>query len=107
MKIHKGDTVRILTGKDRGAEGVVSRAIPDRDKVIVEGVNVAKRHTKPRSAEDPGGIVDKEMPIDVSNVALLSPADGKPTRVGYKVDDQGNKVRVCRRSGEVIPEPKP
>ena len=107
MKIHKGDTVRVLTGKDRGAEGVVSEAFPGREKVIVEGVNVAKRHTKPRSAEDPGGILDKEMPIDASNVALLSPADGKPTRVGYKIDDKGKKVRVCRRSGEVIPEPKP
>jgi large subunit ribosomal protein L24 len=104
MKIHRGDTVRVLTGKDRGAEGVVSQAFPDRGKVIVEGVNVAKRHTKPRSAEDPGGILDKEMPIDVSNVAVLSPADGKPTRIGYKVDDKGQKVRVCRRSGEEIPE---
>ena len=104
MKIHKGDTVRILTGKDRGVEGVVSAAFPDREKVIVEGANVAKRHTKPRSADDPGGILDKEMPIDVSNVALLSPKDGKPTRVGYKIDSKGKKVRVCRRSGEEIPE---
>jgi large subunit ribosomal protein L24 len=104
MKIQKGDTVRVLTGKDRGAEGEVSAAFPDRGTVIVEGVNVAKRHTKPRSAEDPGGILDKEMPIDVSNVALLSPKDGKPTRVGYKTDSKGNKVRICRRSGEEIPE---
>jgi large subunit ribosomal protein L24 len=107
MKIHKGDTVRVLTGKDRGTEAVVSAAFPDRNKVTVEGVNVAKRHTKPRSAEDPGGILDKEMPIDVSNVALLSPKDGKPTRVGYKIDSKGNKTRVCRRTGDEIPEAKP
>lgn len=107
MRIRKGDTVRVLTGKDRGAEGVVSAVFPEKEKVIVDGVNVAKRHTKPRSAEDPGGILDKEMPIDASNVALLSPKDGKPTRVGYKIDSKGNKTRVCRRSGEEIPEGKP
>lgn len=105
MKIRKGDTVQILTGKDRGTEGVVTRAFPELGKVIVEGVNVAKRHTKPRSAEEPGGILDKEMPIDASNVAVLSPADGKPTRIGYKGEGK-NKVRVCRRSGKEIPEPK-
>jgi large subunit ribosomal protein L24 len=104
MKIRKGDKVRVLAGKDKGRDGLVTMAFPDRDKVIVEGVNIAKRHTKPRSAEDPGGIIDKEMPIHVSNVAVLSPKDDKPTRVGYRVDDDGTKVRVCRRTGVEIPE---
>ena len=104
MKIHKGDKVRILAGKDKGREGVVSQSFPDRDKVIVEGMNIAKRHTKPRSQEDPGGIIDKEMPIHVSNVAVLSPKDSKPTRIGYKVNDDGSKVRVCKRTGVEIPQ---
>jgi large subunit ribosomal protein L24 len=104
MKIRKGDRVQVLAGKDRGREGVVVEAMPTRNKVIVEGVNIAKRHTKPRSAEEPGGIIDKAMPVHVSNVAVLSPADGKPTRVGYKINADGTKVRVCRRTGQEIPE---
>jgi large subunit ribosomal protein L24 len=103
MKIRKGDRVRILSGKDRGKEGVIAVAFPATGKVIVEGHNTARRHTKPRSAEDPGGIVDKDMPMDVSTVAILSPSDGKPTRVGYTIDG-GTKVRVCRRTGAEIPE---
>jgi large subunit ribosomal protein L24 len=103
MKIRKGDRVVVLSGKDKGREGVVARALPDRQKVIVEGVNIARKHQKPRSAEQPGGIIDKSMPIHVSNVALVSPGDGKPTRVGYRLDD-GRKVRVCRRTGAEIPE---
>ncbi len=104
MKIRKGDRVRIMSGKDAGRESTVSAAFPATGKVTVEGYNIAKRHTKPRSAEEPGGILDKEMPLDVSNVMVLSPADGKPTRVGYKVLDDGSKVRVCKRTGEEIPE---
>lgn len=103
MKIRKGDRVRILSGKDRDKEGVVSVAFPATGKVIVEGYNTAKRHTKARSAEEPGGIVDKDMPMDVSNVAVLSPEDGKPTRVGYKIDGD-RKIRICRRTGAEIPE---
>lgn len=103
MKIRKGDRVRILSGKDRNKEGVVSAAFPATRKVIVEGHNTAKRHTKARSAEDPGGIVDKDMPMDASNVAVLSPEDGKPTRVGYKFDGD-RKVRICKRTGAEIPE---
>lgn len=103
MRIRKGDTVRVLSGKDRGAEGTVVAAFPDRNKVIVEGVNTARRSTKPRSQEEPGGIIDKDMPIHVSNVAVVSPSDGKPTRVGYKVED-GKKVRICKRTGAEIPE---
>ena len=103
MKIRKGDRVRILSGKDRGREGVVSAAFPATGKVIVEGYNVARRHTKPRSADEPGGIIDKDMPMDVSNVAVLSPKDGKPTRVGYAWEGD-DKIRVCKRTGEKIPE---
>ena len=99
MKIRKGDKVRVLTGKDRGKEGVVSRALPTDDKVIIEVVNLAKRHQKPTKATMQGGIIDKAMPIHVSNVAVLSPADDKPTRVGYRLTDDGSKVRVCRRTG--------
>ncbi len=103
MKIRKGDRVKVLSGKDRDAEGVVTAAFPATGKVIVEGVNTASRHTKPRSAEDPGGIIDKDMPIDVSNVAVISPSDGKPTRVGYKIEGD-TKVRICKRTGAEIPE---
>lgn len=99
MKIIKGDRVVVLSGKDRGAEGVVERAIPEKGKVIVEGINVAKKHQAPTRQDQQGGIIDKAMPIDVSNVAIVSPSDGKATRVGYKVLDDGTKVRVCKRTG--------
>ena len=99
MKIRKGDKVRVLTGKDRCKEGGVSRAIPADDKVIIAGINLAKRHQKPTKATMQGGIIDKAMPIHVSNVAVLSPADEKPTRIGYRLNDDGSKVRVCRRTG--------
>ena len=113
MKIKKGDRVRVLTGKDRGKEGVVMFALPREGKVIVEGVNrikkhtkvvvegvnTAKRHTKSRTATESGGIHDKDMPIQVSNVAVISPSDGKPTRVGYRFTPEGEKVRVCKRTG--------
>ncbi|HEV2810967.1 MAG TPA: 50S ribosomal protein L24 [Acidimicrobiales bacterium] len=99
MKIKKGDRVVVLSGKDRGKEGVVMRAIPKEDKVIVEGVNVAKKHQRPTRMTMQGGIIDKDMPLHVSNVAIVSPGDGKPTRVGYRFDDDGQKIRICRRTG--------
>ena len=99
MKIRKGDRVIVLTGKDKGKEGVVKTAMPKAGKIVIEGVAVAKRHTKPTRSMQQGGIIDKAMPIDVSNVAIVSPSDGKPTKVGYKFDDKGNKVRICRRTG--------
>ncbi|MDY7100772.1 MAG: 50S ribosomal protein L24 [Actinomycetota bacterium] len=102
MKIRKGDHVVVLTGKDRGKEGTVSRVLPKADKVIVDGVNVARKHQKPTRATMQGGIIDKDMPIHVSNVALVNPKDGKPTRVGYRFDAAGNKVRICRRTGDDI-----
>ena len=101
MKVKKGDRVVVLQGKDRGKEGEVSRVLRTEGKVIVDGLNVAKKHQRATRATMQGGIIDKQMPIPVSNVAVLA-ADGKPTKVGFKIDDQGNKVRVARRTGEEL-----
>lgn len=98
LKIRKGDRVQVLTGKDRGKQGNVSRVLPSRDRVIVDGVNVAKRHHKARSMEEPGGIIDKDLPIHVSNVAVVCGRCG-PTRVGYQFEEGGDKIRVCRKCG--------
>lgn len=98
MKIHAGDRVVVLSGKDKGAEGVVERAMPEKGKVIVEGINVARKHQSPTRGDQQGGIIDKAMPIDVSNVAVVSPGDGKATRVGYLITEDGQKVRICRRT---------
>ena len=98
IKIKKNDTVIVLSGDDKGKIGVVKQAMPKENKVIVEGVNLVKRHTKP-SQTNPGGIVTKEAAINVSNVAIAK--DGKATKVGYKVVD-GKKVRFARKSGDVI-----
>lgn len=103
-KIKKNDTVVVTTGRDKGKQGVVLRAMPKTNKVVVQGVNMVKRHTKPTQA-NPGGIISKEAPIDVSNVAIIDSASGKPTRVGFKVVD-GRKVRYAKRSGEVIEDKK-
>jgi large subunit ribosomal protein L24 len=102
LKIRKGDRVRVLTGKDRGKEGNVMRSIPREGKVIVDGVNVARKSQRPTRTTQQGGIIDKDMPLPVSNVALVCPACGRPTRVGYKVDPSGTKVRVCRKCGGEI-----
>lgn len=100
LKIKKGDRVRVLTGKDRGREGLVSRAMPSQGKVIVDGINQVKRHQKARTANEQGGIIDKDLPIQVSNVALLCPSCG-PTRVGYRVTGD-EKVRICKKCGSEI-----
>ena len=100
-KIKKGDTVIILTGKDRGEEGTVLQVLPKEDRVLVEKVNMIKRHTRPSQMNN-GGIISKEAPIHISNVALKDPKTGKPTRVGFKINDDGTKVRVAKGSGEVI-----
>lgn len=102
MKIRKGDRVRVLTGKDRGKEGVVMLALPAKNKVVVEGVNTARKHQKRTRATMDAGLLDIDMPIPVANVAVISPKDGKPTRVGYKIKDDGTKVRVCKRTGAEI-----
>ena len=101
MKIKKGDRVVVLQGKDRGKQGVVMRAMPSAGKVIVEGVNIAKKHQKPTRSTMQGGIIDKDMPLDVSNVAIVCPKDGA-TRVGYKVTDGGDKARICRKCGQEL-----
>ena len=104
MKIRKGDQVIVTTGRDKGKQGEVLRAMPKDNKVVVQGVNMVKRHTRP-SQTNAGGIISKEAPIDVSNVALIDPETGKATRIGYKVVD-GEKVRVAKKSGKVIPVKK-
>lgn len=102
MKIKKGDTVQVLSGKDKGVQGTVLRVLPSEGKVVVEGVAVAKRHSKPTQANQQGGIIEKPMPIDASNVALLDPESGKPTRVGYLIKEDGTKVRVAKKSGKEL-----
>jgi len=98
MKIKKGDRVVVLKGKDRGKEGTVMRVLPTEGKVIVDGVNVAKKHQKPTKSTMQGGIIDKDMPIPVANVAILCPSCGA-TRVGYRFDPDGTKYRTCKKCG--------
>lgn len=101
LKITKGDDVIVLAGRDKGRKGTVLRTMPTENRVIVEGVNIVKRHVR-ASARGPGGIDERAAPIHVSNVALIDPDTGKATRIGYKALDDGRKVRVARRSGEII-----
>jgi large subunit ribosomal protein L24 len=96
MKLKKGDRVRVLTGKDRGDEGDIMRVLPKEGRVIVEGVNVAKKHQRALRATMQAGIIDKDMPIHASNVALICGTCGA-TRLGYRFDDSGKKIRMCRR----------
>ncbi|MEM8986958.1 MAG: 50S ribosomal protein L24 [Pseudomonadota bacterium] len=100
-KIKKGDTVIVTAGRDKGAEGEVTKVIPAENRIVVGGVNLVKRHTRPTQTSG-GGIVSKEAPLHVSNVALKDPKTGEPTRVGFKIQEDGTKVRVAKRSGEVI-----
>ena len=106
-RIRSGDTVVVLTGKDRGKSGRVRQVIPKESRVVVEGLNLVKRHTKARGPGQPGGIIEKEAPLHVSNVAIADPATGKPTRVGFRLEADGTKVRFAKKSGQAIPEPKP
>ena len=101
LRIKKGDNVFVITGRDKGKIGEVLRVLPADSRIIVQGINVAKRHTRPRMG-DPGGIVEKELTIHISNVAHIDPRSRKPTRIGYKHLTDGRKVRFARRSGEVI-----
>ena len=96
MKLRKGDRVRVLTGKDRGDDGEIMRVVAGGTKVIVDGVNTAKKHQRAVRATMQAGIIDRDMPIPVSNVALVCPSCG-PTRVGYRFDDRGKKVRICKK----------
>ncbi|RKN65203.1 50S ribosomal protein L24 [Paenibacillus ginsengarvi] len=102
LHVKKEDTVIVITGKDKGKKGRVIAAYPRENRVLVEGVNMVKKHQKPNQQNPQGGILTQEAPIHVSNVMLLDPKSGQPTRVGYKVLDNGTKVRVAKKSGEVI-----
>ena len=101
-KIRKGDRVQVLAGRDKGKRGEVLRIEPTENRAFVQGVNMVKRHQKPQGMSRPGGIVEKEGPIDLSNLAMIDPSSDKPTRVGFKVLEDGRKVRVAKASGEVI-----
>ena len=101
FRLRKGDDVVVISGRDKGKTGSILRVIRSEDRVIVDGINMVKRHTRPSQAQ-PGGIVNKEAPIHISNVALADPKNGSATRVGYKFLEDGRKVRVAKQSGEVI-----
>jgi large subunit ribosomal protein L24 len=100
MKLKKGDPVVVLQGKDKGKEGTIMRVFPKQGKVIVEGVNMVKKHQRPTRATMQGGIIDKDMPLDVSKVAYLH--KGRATRIGYRIEPDGKKVRIARTTGDVI-----
>jgi large subunit ribosomal protein L24 len=100
-RIRKGDTVIVITGRDKGKTGEVIRVIPAEKRAVVRGVNVARRHQR-QTARDEGGIISKEMPIHLSNIALTDPASGKATRVGFRRTDEGLKVRYAKRTGDLI-----
>ncbi|MGE0424357.1 MAG: 50S ribosomal protein L24 [Reyranellaceae bacterium] len=102
LKIRKGDRVVVITGRDKGKQGEVVQVMPEASRVLVQGVNMMKRHQKARRAGEESAIIAKEAPIHVSNVAHIDPSSGKPTRVGFKFLDDGRKVRVARASGESI-----
>lgn len=101
MFVKTGDKVRVISGKDKGKEGTIIKSLPKKDRVVVEGVNMIKKHQKPNNANPQGGIVDTEAPIHVSNVMLIDPSNNEPTRVGYKVED-GKKIRVSKKTGTEI-----
>lgn len=101
MQIKKGDKVQIIAGRDKGKTGVVLAALPKQDRVVVEGMNIRKKHIKPSQTNQQGGIVEFEAPIHVSNVMILDPKEGQPTRVGYKVVND-KKVRYAKKSGEIL-----
>jgi large subunit ribosomal protein L24 len=100
MKLKKGDTIVVIAGKNKGEQGEIQAVLPKLNKVLIGGLNIAKRHTKSRAANQQGGIIDKEVPVDASNVMLVH--KGKPTRVGYKIKADGTKVRIAKSTGEEI-----
>jgi large subunit ribosomal protein L24 len=100
MKLRKGDTVLVIAGKNKGEQGEIQAVLPKENKVLIGGLNIAKRHTKARAADKQGGIIEKEVPVDASNVMLVH--KGKPTRVGYKLKSDGTKVRIAKSTGEEI-----
>jgi large subunit ribosomal protein L24 len=101
-RIRKGDTVLVITGASKGRRGEVLRVIPRENRAVVQGVAIAKRHLKPRSVEEPGGIQEREAPVHLSNLMLIDPKSEKPTKVGFRVLEGGRKVRVAKVTGDVI-----
>ncbi len=99
MRVRKGDTVQVLSGKNRGKRGQVMRSFPSKGTVVVDGANMAKRHTKARGATMQGGIIDQDMPLPASAVAFVCTACGRPSKIGFREDETGRKVRFCRRCG--------
>lgn len=102
MKLRKGDTVKIIAGKDRGKQGKIEKVFPKLGKVLIPGINIYKKHVKPRGEGKPGGIIDLVKPLPATNIALLCPKCGKPTRIGFQIDKSGEKHRICRKCKEVI-----
>ena len=102
MRIRKDDRVQVLQGKHRGKQGAVMKVDPEKGMVIVDGANMAKRHTKPHGQTMQGGIIDKDMPLHVSAVAIVCKSCDRPTRIGMKMDEAGRKVRICRRCGSEL-----
>ena len=101
MFIKKNDKVKVIAGKDKGKEGTVEKVFPSKERVILKGVNIVKKHQKPTNANPNGGIVEVEAPIHVSNVMLIDPSNNEPTRVGFKIED-GKKVRVSKKTGKTL-----
>jgi large subunit ribosomal protein L24 len=106
QRLQKGDTVVVISGKDKGKKGKVMRLFKEENRVVVEGVNLVKRHMKPNPRMQQGGILEREQPINASNVMLLDPSTNKPTRIRVKTDDKGVKIRIAVKSGEEIPSPR-
>jgi large subunit ribosomal protein L24 len=105
LKIKKGDSVVVLTGRDKGKRGEVIEVRPTENRAVVRGINVVRRHQRQTPSQE-GGIISKEAAIQISNLALEDPKDGKPTRIGFRILEDGKKVRFAKRSGEIIPEKK-
>jgi large subunit ribosomal protein L24 len=101
LKIKKGDKVVVLAGRDKGKKGEILKVFPSENRAVVRGVNVVRKHQKQSAAQE-GGIISKEAPIHISNIAIEDPKDGEPSRIGYRILDDGRKVRFAKRSGEVI-----
>ena len=105
LTITKGDTVRVMRGDDKGREGKVIRVLTKKSKVVIDGINIVKKHRKARTAEEQSGIIEMEAPIHVSNVMLIDPKSGEPTRIKMRIDEDGTKERLSVKSGEAIPKP--
>ncbi|WP_419235208.1 50S ribosomal protein L24 [Rickettsia endosymbiont of Nabis limbatus] len=101
LKVKKGDEVIVITGKYKGKKGEILKVFPEKNKIVVSGINLVKKHTKPTQVSE-GGIITKELPIDISNVAHVDPKTGNPTKVAFKFLEDGSKVRIAKKSGEII-----